>query len=285
MPTILDIELLRSFHTVVRLGRFRAAAEQLHKSPAAISAHIHRLESLCGGRLLARDNQSVSLTPLGETLLARSAALLDGHDRLVDELLAPPLEGLIRLGVPDEYAVHLLREVIPHFNATHPRVRLEIVTAPSLTLRRQLRSGRLDMAVSVEAAHARTTSPAPRCLTHTTPIWAVGAALGDTVCEPLPLALHADQCPYREAMLATLQQAKIEWREVLTSPSCQAIEACVEAGLAITLLDRTRLTPRMVEFDRLPSMPTFRVILERAPEQTSPALSALEETIARYFRL
>ncbi|EPN64406.1 LysR family transcriptional regulator, partial [Pseudomonas syringae pv. actinidiae ICMP 19096] len=31
MTAILDIELVRTFHAVARLGKFSAAAEQLHK--------------------------------------------------------------------------------------------------------------------------------------------------------------------------------------------------------------------------------------------------------------
>ena len=49
MTAILDIDLLRTFHAVVRIGKFSAAAEQLHKSPAAVSVHIQRLEAVAGG--------------------------------------------------------------------------------------------------------------------------------------------------------------------------------------------------------------------------------------------
>ena len=56
MTAILDIDLLRTFHAVVRIGKFSAAAEQLHKSPAAVSVHIQRLEAVAGGR----DQQALS---------------------------------------------------------------------------------------------------------------------------------------------------------------------------------------------------------------------------------
>ncbi|WP_146053934.1 helix-turn-helix domain-containing protein, partial [Pseudomonas syringae] len=45
MTPTLDIELIRTFHAVARIGKFSAAAEQLHKSPAAVSVHIQRLEA------------------------------------------------------------------------------------------------------------------------------------------------------------------------------------------------------------------------------------------------
>ncbi|MGC2039181.1 LysR family transcriptional regulator, partial [Paraburkholderia caledonica] len=82
MSTVLDIDLLRTFHAVARLGRFRAAAELVNRSPAAVSVQIQRLEAIAGGRLLERDNQSVTLTALGKRLLSSTGEVLAAHDRV-----------------------------------------------------------------------------------------------------------------------------------------------------------------------------------------------------------
>ncbi|WP_268605094.1 LysR family transcriptional regulator, partial [Escherichia coli] len=55
MRPTLDIDLLRTFHAIARLGQFRAAAAFVNRSPAAVSVHIRRLEQVAGGRLLERD--------------------------------------------------------------------------------------------------------------------------------------------------------------------------------------------------------------------------------------
>src|SRR4051812_1872865 len=109
MPAILDIDLIRTFHTVARIGKFSAAAQLLHKSPAAVTVHIQRLEVVAGGRLLNRDNQAVSLTALGKRLLVATAELLSTHDRVLADLQGTRLAGRIILGVPDEYADHVIR--------------------------------------------------------------------------------------------------------------------------------------------------------------------------------
>lgn len=100
MNAILDIDLLRTFHAVVRIGKFSAAAGQLHKSPAAVSVHIQRLEAVAGGRLLHRDNQSVSLTALGKRLLASTAELLHAHDRVLADLHGTIWSGALRWVCP-----------------------------------------------------------------------------------------------------------------------------------------------------------------------------------------
>lgn len=135
MANTLDIDLLRTFHAVVRIGKFSALAEQLHKSPAAVSVHIQRLETVAGGRLLNRDNQSISLTALGRRLLNSTAELLRTHDQVLAELHGPDLAGRITLGVPDEYAAHVIRDILPMFSAAWPNVVLELRTGPSHALR------------------------------------------------------------------------------------------------------------------------------------------------------
>ena len=59
MSANLDIELLRTFHAILRFGRFLAAASHLNRSPSAVSTHVRRLEELAGGRLFERDGRGV----------------------------------------------------------------------------------------------------------------------------------------------------------------------------------------------------------------------------------
>ncbi|HYG43879.1 MAG TPA: LysR substrate-binding domain-containing protein [Bordetella sp.] len=283
MPHTLDIELLRTFHAVARLGRFRAAAAQVHKSPAAVSVHIQRLEALAGGRLFERDNQSVSLTALGQRFMHRTAELLDAHDRIMHELQATPLAGRIRLGIPDEYAEHVIRDILPPFTAAWPGITLEVSTAPSLALRDQIARRRLHLAVSVQPVAGRGNKQA---LARTTPVWVAGSVMAGPLPEPLPLALHAADCPYRTAMIDGLTQAGRSWRVVLASPSSRAVEACVEAGLGIGAVDRSRLTARMRVIGGLPRLAPHEVMVLRDPSaRPSPAADMLEGVLRRHFRL
>jgi len=283
MSSTLDIELLRTFHAVAKLGQFRAAAAQVNKSPAAVSVHIQRLEAIAGGRLFDRDNQSVILTPLGERLLATTGSLLRAHDQILDELRATPLKGHIKLGVPDEYAAYVIRDILPTFNMNYPEVALEITTAPSFTLRNLIGQERLDIAISVCAAGSRSEG---LLLMATTPVWVGGARMALAPGSPLPLALHASHCPYSEAMTRSLSAAELDWRVILTSPSSSAIEACVETGLGISLIDRARVKPTMRILENLPKVPTYEVYLMRSSSaDASQAVSALEKLIAEQFRL
>lgn len=284
MSAILDIELLLTFHAVARSGRFKAAAEQLHKSPAAISTHVQRLEGLVGGRLFERDNQSVMLTALGTRLLASTRELLRAHDRVLAELQGGAVAGRIRLGVPDEYADHVIRDILPAFAEQRPNVVLEVKTGPSLTLREQVRRGRLHAAVAVVPCDQ--PADGQQVLARTTPVWS-GAANGPaTHDDPLPLAVYAAACPYREVMLGALQASGRRWRLVLESPSSQAVRACVETGMAITLMDRARVTERMVILEGLPAIAQHEIVFIKSSRGgPDDLLQLLGQIIGQRFRL
>ncbi|WP_241070141.1 LysR substrate-binding domain-containing protein [Achromobacter insuavis] len=282
MNPVLDIELLRTFQAVAQLGQFRAAAEHVHRSPAAVSMHIQRLEAVAGGRLLERDNQSVTLTPLGKRLLAGTADLLRRHDKVLEDLRGTDLTGRIKLGVPDEYAVHVIRDVLPLFAAAWPNVVLDVSTAPSLTLRAQVERGRLHLALAVRPARA---GPAAQVLARTTPVWVGSATRTGDLPRPLPLALHATHCPYRDAMTGALDQAGRAWRIVLSSPSSRAVEACVEAGLGISLVDRSRITAGMRVLEALPAIAAHEIVLLRAASALEdPAANQLDSILRKHFR-
>lgn len=284
MTAILDIDLIRTFHAVARIGKFSAAAEQLHKSPAAVSVHIQRLEAVAGGRLLNRDNQSVSLTALGRRLLVATTELLSTHDRVLADLHGTRLAGRITLGVPDEYADHVIRDILPTFAAAWPNVVLELKTAPSYALRDLVQRDKLQAAV-VTQPKGQANDQA-QVLVSTTPVWVGPDHTAAATMEPLPLAVHAAQCPYRQAMMESLRQSGRRTRIVLESPSNQAVKACVEAGLAISLIDRARVTDTMRILEDLPVIAEHEVVFMRSQaSQGDEAVSLLSRAMQQYFRL
>lgn len=302
MNRTIDPELLRCFRSVARLGRFKAAADHLGRSQASVSMQIRRLEELVGARLLDRDNRHVALTPAGDALLVDAEALLALNDRILRRLDRGGRQGtLIRLGLPDEYAADVIRDALAMVIADHPGTELSVETAPSGTLAEAFASGRLDMAVIV-APHASGDGAAARI----DPVWAGARHLpatppddigeddiGETAGEnrgagttPLPLALYDTGCPYRQAAARALAAMGRLWRPVLVSPSNAAVNACIETGMAIGVIDRRRLTPALREIGtdwRLPPLPMHGLHLQRASQARGPAFDTLEAGLRHAF--
>ncbi|PXX96706.1 LysR family transcriptional regulator [Halomonas sp. LBP4] len=278
MASALDLESLRSFQVAAQLGSLGAAAQQRHRTTSAISMQIKRLEEVLGTRLLERGPRGVTPTAAGEALLQESRELLRLHDGMLSRFTGRGLGGKVRLGLPEDYARELLVDVLPDFIARHPDVLLEAVTATSGELARQLTRSQLALAVVLDRPHPL---PGGVSLWRTTPVWA-GPRVGRlTERASIPLALHEVDCPYRELAVEALEAAGTPWHAVFTSTSIHAVEKAVEAGLAISVIDRERLTSAMRELGRdegLPPLPPCEARLhvgKRIEEASRPAVEAL----------
>src|SRR5215475_10552819 len=72
----MDLDNLRTFMEVAKLGNFSRAAEKVLRSQPAVSAQIRQLEQEYGHRLFDRNAKSVRLTPAGEVVLEYARQLL-----------------------------------------------------------------------------------------------------------------------------------------------------------------------------------------------------------------
>lgn len=228
MSANLDIELLRTFHAILRFGRFLAAASHLNRSPSAVSTHVRRLEELAGGRLFERDNQSVRLTPLGQRFQRQTAELLETHDRVLAGLRRREEPLRVRFGISEEYAGKLLGRLLPRLGAELPALELEVLTDASGRLAGRLRRGQLDLALLVQAQDETPYDGHSREIGGTQPVWVAGHGLRIDPQRPLPLALHGQGCPYRQALLEALGATGRRWRTVVSSPGAAALEAAIE---------------------------------------------------------
>ncbi|VVO56171.1 HTH-type transcriptional regulator GltR [Pseudomonas fluorescens] len=289
MAETIDIELLRTFHAIVRFGQFLAASSFLNKSPSAVSLHVRRLEALAGGRLLERDNQTVNLTPLGRRFALQSAELLLLHDRMLASFSTPVASGRVRLGISEEYAGAVLGCTLPHLSADFPHIELEVETGSSGRLNTRLQRGQLDLALLVEPVEV--TAPDARCIKTlgiTQPVWVAAHDYRLDLARPVPLALHGKGCPYRSVAVDALTRQGRRWRVVIMSAGVTALETAIEAGLAIGIIDRAQVRPGMrvlTTADGMPELPVHELRLMLAPGKSSEAGEVVAGLIGHGFQL
>jgi LysR family glycine cleavage system transcriptional activator len=78
-PRLVSLNALRAFEAAARLGGFRAAAEELSVTPAAVAQQVKALEDWAGAPLFERQRRGVRLTRLGART---AAALTPGFDAI-----------------------------------------------------------------------------------------------------------------------------------------------------------------------------------------------------------
>lgn len=129
-----DLNLLRSFVTVVATGSFSGAGRQLNIVPSTVSKHIAALETRINGQLITRSTTQLSITELGERFHARCVNILDEVSMAEEELETYQAEaqGTLRVAVTALAARSLIAPVIKSFMSRYPKVRLEL-SFPSST--------------------------------------------------------------------------------------------------------------------------------------------------------
>ncbi|WP_252107005.1 MULTISPECIES: LysR substrate-binding domain-containing protein [unclassified Halomonas] len=266
----LDLILLNTFVSVVESGGFTAAGETLHIAQSTVSAHMKRLEATLGQPLLQRGRASPVPTPAGERLLAHARQMLRQNALAWQEVTNERLDGIVRLGIPDDYVVYL-PAALADFEARFPAVELQVHCGLSVDLVREVRVGALDLAITTR----QRNSPGGEVLCREDTVWAGAPGYDTQRRSPLPLAVSKDGvCSFRERGIAALDAAGIAWRIAYTSASLSGLTAAVKAGLAITIL-----TPSMIGEDLrilgtregLPELPHTDIALHRAPGGQSDA--------------
>lgn len=289
---VFDPDALRSFATGMALGSYAKAADRLGRSTSAVSAQLKKLEQQAGTALFRKAGRGLALTPAGETLLAYAHRLLDLNEEAMSALRGADLQGLVRLGLQEDFGETLLPAVLGRFARAHPKVRLEVSVARSAELREKLALRQIDLGLVWETGerspllHGETLLTAPLLwlgmadLETANPPWL--AALRDGGVEALPLILLDAPCPLRELAAAALAQAGLPWRHAFTSASLAALWAATAAGLGLTVRTGIGLPATVKAVDAqawgLPALPAVSLALYRCaevPEAPVAELAAL----------
>src|SRR6202000_1048294 len=101
---MLDLELLRSFVSVVDAGGFTRAGERVHRTQSTVSQQIKPLEDDIGKPLLIRSGKDVTPTEAGERLLSYARRLLSLAEEARDVMARPGQEGAGRVRIPEDFA-------------------------------------------------------------------------------------------------------------------------------------------------------------------------------------
>ena len=279
-PPLFDLDLLRTLVAVDDWGSINRAANRLGRSQAAASTQLKRLEMLVGRPLLHRTVRGSHFTPAGEILLRHARCLLQQQDKAWAELLEPNISGVVRLGLPDDYAEALLPPLLQGFAARHPLVVTEIVCEPTPQLRARMSRGDLDIALLTESLGSVTGREVRR----EDLLW-VATSKGPTpwMTDPLPLALCHPEAPDRIAVLAALSTGGRSWRVLYESGSAAGLIAVVRAGVAVAVFSRCAIPSDLRILGRvegMPDLPPLAIILHAAARPPSLAAERLADYIS-----
>jgi DNA-binding transcriptional LysR family regulator len=237
---MLDIELLRSFVSVVDAGGFTRAGERVHRTQSTVSQQIRRLEESVGKPLLVRDGKRATPTEEGERLLTYARRILALAQEAQDVVARPVVDGVVRLGLPEDFAAYRLVELLSDYVRGRPTLRLDVRSGLSATLQILLDRGELDVAlVKRNVGQSGGAMAWPERLQWVTsrkhPI--------DLTRDPVPIAVAEQGCLYRNRLIHALESAGRTWHVAYTSPNLSGIQAAAAVGLGLAILPDVAITP------------------------------------------
>ena len=249
----LDLTTLRSFVAVADAGGVTRAAGYLHLTQSAVSMQLKRLEEILGLDLLDRSGRRIALTASGEQLLAYARKMVALNDEAIGRLTDQAYEGEIVLGVPHDIVYPAIPMVLQRFNAAYPRVKVQLVSSFTRSLKAQFQRGECDLILTTEVVAD------PDCETIAErPLRWIGAPDGSAWRQrPLKLAFGRS-CVFRPKVIAALDKSGVPWDMVVETDSDRTLEATVAADLAVhTMIDGTE-PPHLEQIENggaLPDLP------------------------------
>lgn len=270
----LDPELLRAFVAVAEHRSFTRAAVTLNRTQSAVSMQIKRLEDRLGVELFSRTKANVALSAAGEGLLGYAKRILALNEEAVGRLAERKVEGVVRLGVMDDYGTSVVPPLLASFLAGYPRIHVEMETGLTASMPAAL-GETYDLVI---AMHPEGRGEG-EFLRREQAVWATSPSQAVEQQEPLPLALYPPGCLFRKWAIEALDAARRPWRLAFVSHSIAAVEAVAAQGLAVTVV-KTGTFPAKLralsDHDGMPRLPAADICLHRAAN-LSPAGSLLAE--------
>lgn len=143
----MNIEYLKTFLEVVRLGSFSEVAKRLSISQPAVSFQIQKLERDLGVRLIDRGQKTISLTGAGKRLLRFAEVVEKEHARLIRDLdqLREEVTGDIVIAASTIPGEVLLPPILGEFKALHPAIGARVEASDSITVINRVQDSSYDV--------------------------------------------------------------------------------------------------------------------------------------------
>lgn len=147
-----DLNLLRIFHRMMLDRKVSAAAEALGVTQPAVSNALKRLRDLTGDELFTRSSQGMQPTVFAAEIaepIGYALATIDGTLNQPSRFDPATAHYTFRLGLTDIGEVYLLPRLLQETAKSAPHVRFTTVRGTSTSLREEMETGGIDLAVGL----------------------------------------------------------------------------------------------------------------------------------------
>lgn len=293
----MDMHELQVFLSVASERSFSKAAAKLHRTQAAVSQTIKRLEEDLGERLIDRATRDGRLTDAGRVLRDHAERLI----RLAEDTRAAVGDvrdlrrGRVLIGA-NEGTVHGLLPIIVRYKHAFADIHVDVRRLPARQIAAEVEHGSLDFGILTFQPPSRGVAtlalglddlvllvPPDHPLSHRRVVHM--AEVGRQ-----PIVAHNDPSPARERVLRVYERRHEELNIHVSLPSLDAVKRAVGMGLGVAILPRRCALAELARRDlvaiRIPEVRMrrqLRLVYRRAGERSRAAAAflAVAEEYAR----
>lgn len=235
----LESDLLRTLVATADTGNFTRASEAVGRTQSAVSIQMKKLEEIVGERLFERGPRGVTLTSPGEKLVRDARRILSLLEEAAVSLQSDPLDGFVRIGIPEEYGGTILPRVLSRFSKKHQQVEVTVRCGASSELKADLDKGELDLVV----VHEEAARIGGEVLLIDPVVWVTSETHFQHECTPMPVAVCDRGCWWRDWAIGCLEQQQKDYRITYVSSSSFGLQAAVSSGIAVAVLAQSQIPP------------------------------------------
>mgnify|MGYP003974404931 FL=1 len=144
-----NLNLLRIFESVYRLGSMTKASKELFMTQSGVSQNIKNLEELLEIKLFDRVKQKTLPTFKAHELYKGIKPHLYGIEEILSHITEEDTElhGELHIGLPIEYGNNVIVPLLTKWSRLHPGINYKIKYGHATDMNKALLNGELDMAV------------------------------------------------------------------------------------------------------------------------------------------
>jgi DNA-binding transcriptional LysR family regulator len=288
----MELRHLRYFVAVAEEENVSRAALKLHVSQPGISRQIHDLEDEIGFQLFERSAKSVRLTDAGKTFLTEARAVLQHANDAVKTACAVATgeRGEIHVGYAPSLTVQILPPALRRFQDKFPKVRVALHDLSTEEMLAQLRSGKLQVALSVRPPRAMLRglrfvelARYPMCVAVAPghPFARVrSVTLAQVAREPLIGYSRAEYPEYHESLLKLFAAIKDKPHFAEEHDGVTSLITAVEIGRGVALVPSCLSCMVGPRLKLIPLKPAAGIIVVGAVSKSTARLPVVEKFIA-----
>lgn len=289
---------IKCFLMLAETLNFTKAAAKLYISQPALSRQIATLEQEINSLLFIRDQKSVRLTPAGALLAKELGGIQASLEELITrvQMVNMGYTGTLTIGVLEgQWMGEEFTSLYRRFMEAYPDIDFRMCQGSFGTLRRQLDSGEIDIAITLEFDVAGLEDILYHKLSDDQAVFAISRerplaqketiTFEDLVTETL-LVISPEDCRMGGQLLFDhLREKKLSAPSVRYAPNLSTVMLWVEAGLGVGIINHQSnlaRNPNVRLISEIPLKDASPCVAWRR-DNLNPAIALFEQTMEKYW--